>query len=426
VDLSLAAKLLACRLCHAATGCDVRKCCESCTDTCNARQNCYQELPEKELVNRSHILKQDWRGTMGEEVDQERLSWLINTPPSDINFRGELSKANEATIRAALEGIEGFDGVKVKETALSRQLKKLLETQGEQIAATATRQARTVAMDLTTIQAERDQQQAERDEQKGREMMIAQAHEVIGRIQAVDMIVKFGDVTNLVWLKEMKEAKIYKDLPNIGTWDNFCKYLGKDRHTVDQDLLNLAAFGENFLETCHHLRVGYRDLRKLRQLRYDGESFTMSDDGKTVVIEGESIALGEDAGAEIEAALEKLLVKNRTLRERNGKLEKDFRGAVKEETLSLESQLKTQTLRVQALEVYEPSETDREWSVKQMAKIEDASAALQLAIAGFLIDPRVKEDRHLQAKVSAHLQEAELALTDVRTRLDDIIDIHRG
>lgn len=41
------------------------------------------------------------------------------------------------------------------------------------------------------------------------------------------------------------------------------------------------------------------NFRQLRQLKYDGESSDVTDDGKTVVIEGEAIALGEDAGAEI-------------------------------------------------------------------------------------------------------------------------------
>lgn len=428
-ELSLAAKLLACRLCHSARpGC--ANCCEKCTDTCSMAQNCYYDLPEKELTKRALAkLKSDEPGgtEMNEAEKTSRLDmdYLVSNPATDSNFKYVLERTSEETIRGALQEIGDNNRKTAVITALNRQLKKLLEASSEQVTAVAIRQTRAVALDVTTLQADRDQQQAEREDQKGREIRIAQVHEAIGRVQANMLMSKFADVGSLVWLKEIKETKIYRDLPQVGTWDNFCKHIGLSRQKVDEDLQNLATFGEEFLLIGRRFSLGYKDLRQLRQLKYDGESFQMSEDGKTVVIEGETISLGEDAGVEIEAALEKLLINNRTLRERNGKLEKDFKGALKEETLSLNSQLKTQTLRVKELEVYEPSETDREWSVKQMQVIEDAAGALQIAIAKFIIDPRLKEDRHLQANVSAHLQEAELALHDVRTRMDDVIDMFR-
>lgn len=100
-------------------------------------------------------------------------------------------------------------------------------------------------MEMETLRQERERMNAD-EAQAERERMIARCHEVIGQVKAVAMISRFGDVTNLMWMKEVKESKIYKDVPGIGTWGNFCKSAGKDRHTVDQDLLNLAAFGEEF------------------------------------------------------------------------------------------------------------------------------------------------------------------------------------
>lgn len=276
-------------------------------------------------------------------------------------------------------------------------------------------------IEMETLRAEREERLNAAEAQAERERLIAQCHEVIGRVQAADVFAKMATVSSLVWLKEMKEAKIYRDLPEIGTWDNFCKYIGKDRRTVDEDLQNLAVLGESFLETCRQLSIGYREMRQLRQLKYDGDSFQMSDDGKTVVIEGEAISLGEDAAPEIEAALEKLLEKNKNLRERNTRLEKDLKGAVKEEVAGLTAEKKALVERVKALEPFEPKADDREWAIKGMERIEEAAAALQLAIAGFLIDEHVSTDRHIQARVDAHLREAEMALHDVRTRLDDTI-----
>ena len=279
-------------------------------------------------------------------------------------------------------------------------------------------------IEMETLRQEREERLDAEETQADKERRIAQIHQVVGRVQANMLMSKFADVGSLVWMKEVKETKLYRDLPEVGTWDNFCKYIGLSRQKVDEDLQNLAAFGEEFLLMGRRFSLGYQDLRKLRQLKYDGESFQMSDDGKTVVIEGEAISLGEDAAPEIEAALEKLLEKNKTLRERNTKLEKDLKGAVKEEVAGLAAEKKALVERVKTLEVFEPKADDREWAIKGMARIEEAAAALQLAIAGFLIDEHVATDRHIQARVDAHLREAEMALHDVRTRLDDTIGMY--
>lgn len=276
-------------------------------------------------------------------------------------------------------------------------------------------------MEMETLRREREERLNAEENQAARESRIAEAHEVAGRVQALNMIGKVVTVTTLVQLRNVKESKAYKDIPNIGTWDKYCEYLGFSREKLDFDLKNLSEFGEKFLVTVTSFGLGYRALRQLRQLKYDGESFSMSEDGKTVIIEGEAIALGDDAAPEIEAALEKLLDKNKTLRDRNTKLERDLKGAVKEETAGLLSEKKALLERVKTLEVFEPKEDDREWSIKGMAAIEAAAGALQVAIAGFVIDPHVESDRHIQARVDGHLREAEMALHDVRRILDNVI-----
>ena len=79
---------------------------------------------------------------------------------------------------------------------------------------------------VSIVEMEQTREQIKEAEQKKREVLIAQCHEVIGRIQGVKMLVKFGDVASLVWLRDAKEQKIYNDLPSIGTWDKFCEYIG--------------------------------------------------------------------------------------------------------------------------------------------------------------------------------------------------------
>lgn len=171
---------------------------------------------------------------------------------------------------------------------------------------------------LAVVEMERKQEELKRAEQERREFFIAQCHEVIGRVQANTLAAKFGAVANLVWLKQIKESKQYRDLPSVGTWDKFCEYLHLDRRTVDEDLQNLAVLGQEFLATCRQLSVGYRDLRKLRQLTAGGD---VSIDAECVVIGEERIPLDQEHTEDLQAAIESLLeAKNRTIEDQHASL----------------------------------------------------------------------------------------------------------
>lgn len=166
---------------------------------------------------------------------------------------------------------------------------------------------------LAVVEMEQKQELLKLTEQQQRERAIAQCHEVIGRIQGMSMITKLATVANLVWLRDVKEQKLYRDLPNIGTWDMFCDYLGLDRRTVDESLQNLATFGQDFLATVANLRVGYRELRKLRQITASGD---MTIDAQGVLIGEERIPLDPEHTEDLQAAIESLLdSKNQQLEE---------------------------------------------------------------------------------------------------------------
>lgn len=274
------------------------------------------------------------------------------------------------------------------------------------------RATRTGSMETASLAAMQDRLQQEQAQAADRERLIAQCHEVIGRVQAADVFSKMATVSSLVWLREMKEAKIYKDLPNIGTWDNFCKYLGKDRRTVDEDLQNLSSFGENFLETCRQLSIGYRELRQLRQLTHNGD----------VVIDGEVITIGEkripfdpDHTDDLQAAIEWILDEKSGLAQRVEKLEKNMKAVVKEETNGLRLEKDALVKEVERLKVYDITEKDRDWSVGQMDEIKQAIVNLELSCRKFMVDPRLAGDRPLQAQIEGHLTAAEMLLKDLRT-----------
>ncbi|MDP0380323.1 hypothetical protein Q7Y30_00800 [Glaesserella parasuis] len=103
----------------------------------------------------------------------------------------------------------------------------------------------------------------------------AQAYEMLGMVKMSDFTRKLVTVSHIKVLAEFKETKKYKDLDiqdtkgnwlHVTKWEEFCNALGYSREKIDMDILNLSTFGEDFLETSQRLGLGYREMRKLRQL----------------------------------------------------------------------------------------------------------------------------------------------------------------
>lgn len=103
---------------------------------------------------------------------------------------------------------------------------------------------------------------------------IAEAHEAMGMLKAFNFVGKLLTVGSLKILADIKETKKYKGLVTyidgklltVGSWEQYVTACGLGVKKVDEDLRNLTVFGEDFLETSQRLGLGYREMRKLRQL----------------------------------------------------------------------------------------------------------------------------------------------------------------
>lgn len=103
----------------------------------------------------------------------------------------------------------------------------------------------------------------------------AQAYELVGMLKAFDFTQKLVTVTTLKTINEIKQSKQYKglellnrdgELVTVTSFKDFCTALGFSVEKIDADLLNLNTLGEDFFETSQRLGLGYREMRKLRQL----------------------------------------------------------------------------------------------------------------------------------------------------------------
>lgn len=116
----------------------------------------------------------------------------------------------------------------------------------------------------------------------------------LGQIQAFNFIGKLVTVTELKLLQNIKETHSYKgltyknekeELVTVTTWEECCQHILKtDRRNIDNRLVNLEHFGNEFFEASQNMGLGYRDLRKLRQL---------PEADQTLIIESEAIDAGD-------------------------------------------------------------------------------------------------------------------------------------
>lgn len=97
--------------------------------------------------------------------------------------------------------------------------------------------------------------------------------ETRGALQQSQFIETVSRTSMLARLAHVKESKSYRGarvrdaggtIVTIKTWDDYCKALGMSRAKIDEDLANLAAFGDNLLKMQDSLGIGYRELRKMR------------------------------------------------------------------------------------------------------------------------------------------------------------------
>lgn len=158
------------------------------------------------------------------------------------------------------------------------------------------------AMDVVALEQQREERAIQQLEEKDR--MIAECYQFVGRIQAFNLVEKVITVSVLVQLKQMKESKVYRAMPGVETWENFCKTVGYTPQYVNEQLQNLATFGEEFLKTVFTFQISQRDIRRLRRLNSDG---TLQVTDTEVVIGDERIPWSADNKEEIQEALERLI-----------------------------------------------------------------------------------------------------------------------
>lgn len=149
-----------------------------------------------------------------------------------------------------------------------------------------------------------------------------QLAETVGQLRAFDFITRFTGLARLKFLAELKESKAYRgqmatnpkgELVEMTSFEDVCEVLGVSVSKAKEDLLNLATFGEEFLEASQRLGLGYRQLRRLRAL---------PEEARQLVIEGEAVQ--ESDPEALKDLLEDLAARNAAVRKEKADLAADL------------------------------------------------------------------------------------------------------
>ncbi len=166
----------------------------------------------------------------------------------------------------------------------------------------AEHQVATAMVKANMVEFHTERAELKEKEQQEREALIAEASRLTGRVEAFGFMSKVARVSHLMTLKKIKDSGIYKELPNIKTWEEYCKSIGYTRRHIDDQLESLNLLGSEFLETGFQFGLGYRDLK---QLKKEIKAGNLEVKDAEVIIDGEVIPL--DDKDELRDALDTLL-----------------------------------------------------------------------------------------------------------------------
>ena len=166
-------------------------------------------------------------------------------------------------------------------------------------------------------------------------------NQLLGQAQMAGAFEEFSRTVRTSKLAYVKEHKLYRSIAGAasphgaeklsGTWEEFCRLLGRSVDQVDRDIANVQAFGEQALESMSAMGIGYRELRQYRKLPEDQKQALIEvakagDKEGFVELAEEIIAKHakekEALATQVEEAQATLEAKDRVLADKNERLTK--------------------------------------------------------------------------------------------------------
>ena len=139
-------------------------------------------------------------------------------------------------------------------------------------------------------------------EKSRREVSIAALSQAKGRIESSNLIHTQTKLFALMELRRVKESKLYK---NLGlTWAQYCDQVGVKRRTIDEQLLDLSPFADEFLAAFRQFTGG--GFNKIKQLGMAVSGGSAEIEGNAIVYEGEKVEIAADNVEAVQEVLDRI------------------------------------------------------------------------------------------------------------------------
>ena len=176
----------------------------------------------------------------------------------------------------------------------------------------------------------------------------------IGQVQAFNNMRKYVTVTEILVYRKIKESKQYKGLiaqdsdgnsVTVTDLKDVCRYFFNSSYEqMNDDLKNLETFGQDFLESSKKMELGYRELRKLRQL---------PEKQRLAVINSEEVDLADKSAV-------KELIEDLVLQHNQEK--KELKAELKDSQQSLQASRDNAASKQEQLDLMKEDEAKRRYS----------------------------------------------------------------
>ncbi len=272
--------------------CNFNGICGICPQNCHlSRNNCSHDGYIKAIYRQFNISYLQDNDTATSNNNESSSPVILTSDFCEDTFSRPIGEESEKVARPDSEESKPCHSEQSEESKIDEYKLQAQHAAMQQIA------------ELNTAKIINTEKEQKSEEEK--EALIAEAYKIMGRIETFNLISNFADIGNLMLLKKIKESKIYKELPNINTWEEYCKSVGLSRSKVDEDLDNLEVFGEKFIADIGNFNLGYRELRQLKKQVKTG---SLEVHEAEVIIDGEAISLSETDA--LKDALTDLILKN--------------------------------------------------------------------------------------------------------------------
>lgn len=226
-------------------------------------------------------------------------------------------------------------------------------------------------------------------------------------------------------LYQLKQSKSYKK--GGRTWVEYCdEVVGEPQRTVDRILSEIGPIAESFSASLADL-LGM-PFNKIRMLgRAVGSESAKLAENK-LIIDGTEVLLDPENKDEIEAAIGTLIESHKqekkTLEKKLKRATSDTDKIVEEATKGLTVERDALVKEIERLKPYDITDKDVSWSVDLIEEMKDQVAGFTVAASKLIMDERLKEDMHLQAKAEQMILLMHRMTGDLNRTWDDVFNVY--